>query len=131
MGTKVKENVLSFPYGRYAIVFQKQYMSFGWFSNYSGQVWTINFLPVASTHGGALVVWREDIAFETFSVNIRVNDRPVASAPWRLTIIYGMFPDDDRLLFFQELHAFCVTHPRSWALIGDFNLICQVANKNN
>lgn len=95
------------------------------------------FLPMVGTHGGILVAWRantwevSDVVYDTFALSIKVKDRRVASAPWWLTVVYGPFPNADRLLFFEELRAFCAVHPGPWAIIGDFNLIYQATDKNN
>lgn len=50
---------------------------------------------------------------------------------WWLTVVYGPQEDDQKIMFLQELSDRRMLCPGSWLVIGDFNLILNVADKNN
>jgi hypothetical protein len=52
------------------------------------------------------------------------------SEPWWLATVYG--PEEaEKSLFLEELEAICDLCDGAWAVIGDFNLILDEADKNN
>jgi hypothetical protein len=50
---------------------------------------------------------------------------------WWLTGVYGPQGDDEKVLFLQELRNIRALCNGPWLVACDFNLIYQVANKNN
>ena len=56
---------------------------------------------------------------------------PRGLQPWWLTCVYGPQGDDNNLLFLQELRSIRANCQGPWLLLGDFNLITSVEDKNN
>lgn len=55
----------------------------------------------------------------------------VTGPPWWLTVVYGPQSDADKLLFMEELKVTRQSCSGPWAVIGDFNLILDEADKSN
>ncbi|XP_072150088.1 uncharacterized protein [Setaria viridis] len=51
--------------------------------------------------------------------------------PWCLTVVYGPQLDADKMEFLAELRAVHACVPPAWMIAGDFNLILEMADKNN
>jgi hypothetical protein len=96
------------------------------------------FVPVAGTCGGILVAAKHpdirlsDVRVGCFSVSVLVHtgddsERP----PWWLTVVYGPQGDSEKELFLEELSAVRDACSGPWAVLGDFNLILDEADKNN
>lgn len=66
---------------------------------------------------------------DTYSASVRVHNPD--HTEWWLTVVYGLQLDAHKLLFLQELHDVRAVCPGPWAIVGDFNLIYRVADKNN
>jgi hypothetical protein len=75
-----------------------------------------------------------DVLVGCYSITVSVDcpgntgDEPLK---WWLTSIYGPQEDGDKVLFLKELEAIRDTCKGLWALIGDFNLILNEADKSN
>jgi len=96
------------------------------------------FVPAAGSCGGILVAARQpdihltDLHIGCFSATVRVHTGAVGDRePWWLTVVYGPQEDSDKLLFLEELSAVRDACSGPWAVIGDFNLILDEADKNN
>jgi len=96
------------------------------------------FLPAMGTCGGIIVAAQQpdvrivDVHIGCFSVTVRVHTGTHdGHPPWWLTTVYGPQDDNDKVLFLEELSAVRDACPGPWAIIGDFNLILDEADKNN
>jgi hypothetical protein len=54
-----------------------------------------------------------------------------AREPWWITTIYGPQDETGKGLFLEELEVVQDQCPGPWAIIGDFNLILDEADKSN
>jgi hypothetical protein len=52
-------------------------------------------------------------------------------ANWQITMVYGPQGDAKKLQFFQEIRTIPTPAHGRWLILGDFNLIYQVEDKNN
>jgi hypothetical protein len=94
------------------------------------------YLPMSDTQGGILITARgtlvtiSDPHIGVFSVTmlIRHVDGDIC---WWFTSVYGPQADGDKALFLEELEAIQDVCNGPWAVVGDFNLILQEADKNN
>ncbi|WVZ77498.1 hypothetical protein U9M48_025357 [Paspalum notatum var. saurae] len=92
------------------------------------------YLPAISTKGGLLIAARSpgvslcDVKLGCFSATVRIS---AAGEDWWLTGVYGPQGDLEKALFLEELEAVCDECDGPWAVIGDFNLILDPADKNN
>jgi len=96
------------------------------------------FLPAMGTCGGIIVAAQQpdvridDVHIGCFSVTVWVHSGTQDGHPsWWLTTVYGPQDDNDKVLFLEELSAVRDACPGPWAIIGDFNLILDEADKNN
>lgn len=93
------------------------------------------YLPAAQTRGGIIVAARppdatlSDAHIGCFTVTVRVT--PANSPQWWLTTVYGPQDDWQKAIFLEELEAIRQQCPGPWAVLGDFNLILDEADKNN
>jgi len=92
-------------------------------------------LPAAGASGAILVARRHDLGpatatrIESFSLSVRFS--PTSSQSWWLSCVYGPQGNDNKVLFIQELRAVRTACPGPWLLLGDFNLIASVEEKNS
>ena len=96
------------------------------------------FVPAAGTCGGILVARQQpdirldDVHVGCFSITVKVHTgTDTVNPPWWLTVVYGPQDDGDKLLFLEELPAIRDTCADPWAVVGDFNLILDEADKSN
>lgn len=94
-----------------------------------------SYLPALETRGGIFVGWDStrvhlsNFVNDTFSINGYVSPRE--GPPWCLTVVYWPQEDDQKVMFLQEHTDRRLLCPGPWLVIGDFNLIVCVADKNN
>ena len=92
-------------------------------------------LPSIGASGGILIAWRHGLGqasasrIDQYSVSVEFSPRGLQ--PWWLTCVYGPQGDDNKLLFLQELRSIRANCQGPWLLLGDFNLITSVEDKNN
>jgi exonuclease III len=94
------------------------------------------FLPTAQMRAGILLAWRSTAwvvsGHSARSYSLSTTIKAVAGGPeWWLTTVYGPAAEADKPGFLAELHKLCRIRSRPWMLIGDFNLIYRVEDKNN
>ncbi|WVZ62402.1 hypothetical protein U9M48_012158 [Paspalum notatum var. saurae] len=93
------------------------------------------FLPAKNTRGGVLIGARgpavalHDILLGCFSITVRVSVN--AAESWWLTAVYGPQEELEKELFLEELAAARDVCSGAWVVVGDFNLILDLADKNN
>ncbi|WVZ86057.1 hypothetical protein U9M48_032900 [Paspalum notatum var. saurae] len=92
------------------------------------------FLPASETRGGILARGPElslgDVLVGCFTLTVRVLSHG-GSEPWWLTAVYGPQDQQHKELFLEELSVVRCDCARSWAILGDFNLILSAEDKNN
>lgn len=94
------------------------------------------FLPAVGAAGGASTSWRRDLwevssfARRRFSVTVSLSS-PTLQASWWLTNVYGPVLRPHKPAFLHELRDIRAACAGAWLLCGDFNLICNAADKNN
>jgi len=92
-------------------------------------------LPSIGASGGILIAWRHGLGQASASridqYSVPVEFSPRGLQPWWLTCVYGPQEDDNKLLFLQELRSIRANCQGPWLLLGDFNLITSVEDKNN
>ena len=96
------------------------------------------FVPAAGTCGGILVAGQQpdirldDVHVGCFSITVKVHTGiDTVCPPWWLTAVYGPQDDGEKLLFLEELAAVRDACVGPWAVVGDFNLILDEADKSN
>lgn len=93
-------------------------------------------LPATHTAGGVLLAWRRDRWVVTnpqikeFSITAQIRQTHGGDLWWS-TGVYGPQTQGDKARFLQELREVRAGCAGPWLIGGDFNLIYQVANKNN
>lgn len=93
------------------------------------------YLPAMQTRGGILLAWHRDI-WAVSDVDIRLYSTArlqsaAVDSPWRLTTVYGLQEEDEKLAFLDELRNVSQSHQEPWAITGDFNMIYQAQDKSN
>lgn len=93
------------------------------------------FLPAIGTRG-VLVAWDTSVisasncSIYDFSVIAFVTLHS-SNTSWWLTSVYGLFRDEEKQTFLQELCDIRAHCPGPWLLVGDYNLIYAAEDKNN
>lgn len=93
------------------------------------------YVPAAQTRGGIIVAAKspdaslQETHIGCFSCTVRVIAQN--AEPWWLTVVYGPQDEAVKTLFLEELEAIRDQCPGPWAIIGDFNLILDEADKSN
>lgn len=93
-------------------------------------------LPAAQTRGGILLAVNEDffklsdIQLSTNAITATITMR-ADRIKWQITVVYGPQGDAEKIQFLQELKNIPPPDHDRWLILGDFNLIYQVADKNN
>jgi hypothetical protein len=93
-------------------------------------------LPATNTRGGILVGWNDDLAEATnfvikdhsLSMNVTVRE---ANTEFFMTVVYGPSDDLSKPSFLQELQSLKPVDSTAWLVLGDFNMIYRVSDKNN
>ena len=92
-------------------------------------------LPAVGTRGGVLVAWKggscQAVASRVDNFSVSVLFAEPEGRNWWFSGVYGPQGDDEKVLFLQELRNIRALCNGPWLVAGDFNLIYQVANKNN
>ena len=99
---------------------------------------TDNFivLPAAQTRGGVLLAANEDY-FQLSDVHLSTHavtatcTMKADGIKWQIIVVYGPQGDAEKLQFLQELKSIPRPAHGRWLILGDFNLIYQVEDKNN
>ncbi|PNT75722.1 hypothetical protein BRADI_1g37340v3, partial [Brachypodium distachyon] len=95
-----------------------------------------DFLPADGTQGGIILAWKS--AF--FQVSVRHKGEFSISADvvsladaksWTVTSVYGPHDLAGKERFLQELVDIGASILGPWLLNGDFNFVCDVADKSN
>ncbi|XP_071677093.1 uncharacterized protein [Lolium perenne] len=95
-------------------------------------------LPADGTNGGVLIACTDDfqIAAEPLtaaalhSITGNIVQRS-DNTSWAITGVYGPQEEDSKNEFMQELRMIQPLVQDRWMVLGDFNLICTVADKSN
>lgn len=93
------------------------------------------YLPASQTRGGILLAWNSSKAschttsLGEYSIIAKVV-LPNGSSTW-LTVVYGPHEDGSKNTFLQELCHIHSSFLGPWMVLGDFNLILQLQDKNN
>ncbi|CAD6342401.1 unnamed protein product [Miscanthus lutarioriparius] len=103
-----------------------------------GAKFTDNFivLPAAQTRGGVLLAANEDysqlsdVHLSTHAVTATCTMK-ADGIKWQIIVVYGPQGDAEKLQFLQELKSIPRPAHGRWLILGDFNLIYQVEDKNN
>jgi exonuclease III len=101
-----------------------------------GVAFNYAFLPTIHTRGGILVAWRLASWAASSKSNLEflvlVKPRRAAGGDeWWLTTVYVPTRDAAKPTFLAELHQLRQIRLGPWLLMGDFNMIYMVADKNN
>lgn len=94
------------------------------------------YLPLVGVAGGVLITASERFfslslpALTTNTVSTTVT-MLAKNKVWTLTGVYGPQTDADKLLFLQEITYVSNQVLPAWLILGDFNLILNVHEKNN
>jgi exonuclease III len=95
-----------------------------------------DFLPADGTRGGVILAWRTNsLQVLTkhkgeFSITVEVTSLKDAKT-WALTSVYGPQLIEDKVRFLQELVQIGASMSLPWIVNGDFNLVCDPAEKSN
>jgi hypothetical protein len=91
-------------------------------------------LPAVGTAGGVIIAWMSD---EVRVLQSRVDNLSVSielsfhgGTAWWLTAVYGPTCVSLQPVFLDELWALRVALQGPWAVVGDFNLIIDAADRN-
>lgn len=94
------------------------------------------YLPANNTAGGILLAWRTNIWSGSHffrhnnSLTIKLTLLTDGFSTW-LTAVYGPQAVADKVHFLEELRSIRQHRLGAWMLCGDFNMICNAADKNN
>ena len=93
-------------------------------------------LPAVGTRGGAAIFWDKTVvdivshSIGRFSITARVLELHSRLHFW-ITTVYGPTDDTQKDSFLAEIAATAPSTVEPWMINGDFNMIYQVADKNN
>lgn len=95
-----------------------------------------SYLPSSGVSGGVLIACRSPeitcAAIETGNYSVTVSITTGAQTqPWCLTSVYGPQPDEDKIVFLDELRSIHSRITGPWMNVGDFNLILCASDKSN
>lgn len=101
-----------------------------------GNMFDYVVLSAVNVSGGILLGWHRDawaaVVLATGRFSISASLSAVGSQEhWLITVVYGPQSDQDKAAFLDELTQFRSANPGPWMVCGDFNMIYQVADKNN
>lgn len=94
------------------------------------------FLPAQGVSGGIIIGCSRDhytisdIITGEYTVTAKIKSQ-VDNSSWSITGVYGPQGDAEKLLFISEIKSLKPQMLPSWTILGDFNLICRAADKNN
>jgi len=100
------------------------------------QLDSFEYIPADGTRGGILIAWRSDMVEATgtikkdFSISMHIKLKWMQT-PFLLTTVYGPSEDSLKPHFMDELLSLKPQTDYPWLYVGDFNLICDAADKNN
>ena len=94
------------------------------------------FLPLSGASGGIFIAASErffkllpmQITEHTVSGRITMLEENIS---WRITGVYGPQTDPEKIVIMQEISDLKHHMDEQWLLLGDFNLIYRVEDKNN
>ena len=91
--------------------------------------------PSIGASGGILVVWNSNvfignlIEVQQFAVVIKFTSRQ-NNESWTLVVVYGPCQGEARDNFINWLYNLCIPIDEHWLLLGDFNFLRSVDNRN-
>jgi mannosylglycoprotein endo-beta-mannosidase len=94
-----------------------------------------SYLPAIETRGGILSAWDSSaiqishLVMDSFALTGQVHTRD--NNNWWIMVVYGPPDNDRKVQFLQELSERRMLCHGPWMLVGDFNLILRVSEKNN
>ena len=96
------------------------------------------YLPAIGFRGGILIAYTCDFQITVdpltvasrFSITGSVVNR-TDNTTWAITAVYGPQEDAQKVEFMQEIRLIKTLVQERWMILGDFNLICSAAEKNN
>ena len=93
------------------------------------------FVPSVGTSGGLFTTWMSSVFtgvsvfFESFVLGVRLTSTQ-STDMWTLVNVYGPCMDLNRTLFTYWLFDLDIPRGEDWLIIGDFNFIRAVDNRN-
>jgi exonuclease III len=93
------------------------------------------FSPSIGASGGIIVLWNSSIfsgeVLEIHRSAVRVKFSSAHNnEPWQLVCVYGPCSGPERDIFVQWLHDLDIPLHDNWLLLGDFNFMRSVENRN-
>ena len=93
------------------------------------------FSPSVGASGGIIVLWNSSVfggqLIQITSLAITVNFSSThTNETWTLVTVYGPCRGIERDIFVQWLHDLVIPIHENWLLVGDFNFILSVDNRN-
>jgi exonuclease III len=93
------------------------------------------FSPSIGAYGGLIVLWNSSIftgtVLEIHRSTIRMHFSSTSNnQSWQLVNVYGPCKGLERDIFVQWLHDLDISLHENWLLLGDFNFIRSVDNRN-
>lgn len=94
------------------------------------------FLPADGTRGGIILAVDDNF----FSISNHTNGNfslttqiamKAENISWEITVVYGPQEDPQKIAFRSEIEQTAQSISKPWLVIGDFNLIYKVFDKNN
>jgi hypothetical protein len=86
-------------------------------------------------HGGIITLWKSSrfsghlIVHNRFALSIEINS-VISGASWILTNVYAPSSLDGRAEFLAWMNSIDMPHDIVWLLLGDFNLIRRLSDRN-
>jgi hypothetical protein len=68
---------------------------------------------------------------EWINISLRNNGHRASRKHFQYISVYGPQADGDKALFLEEPEAVRYSCPGAWAVVGNFNLVLDAADKNN
>jgi hypothetical protein len=107
-------------------------------ASFLGAYWLNKFAykPAVGTKGGILLLWNDasidlsNVSIGRFSLSVDATLRH-SRTTFRITAVYGPARHPEKEAFLRNLRNIKPTTGSRWLLLGDFNLIYKVTDKNN
>jgi hypothetical protein len=92
-------------------------------------------LPSVGTSGGILIAWKHCLGpaavAKVGNHCLSIQVQPIDGQIWWFTSVYGPQGDANNLLFLEKLRDFRAAYLEPWIIMGGYNLIVNVEDKNN
>jgi exonuclease III len=93
------------------------------------------YIPSTGASGGLIIIWDSSVFSgmimhcEPFAISVHFTSTQSAQS-WTLVNIYGPCDGDLRNSFIQWLFQLNIPSEEDWLIVGDFNFIRSLANRN-